>query len=301
MLKQIKEFGLGFTFKYYMYSALNKISKKYYFKRNNLIDKYLQKHYGNMVDSTISNVYGSPNQTQYVWVFWWQGGGYAPQIVQKCINSLKQHTNKNIKLVIIDKDNYKDYVNLPEYIINKVNDKIITLTHLSDILRVCLLSKYGGLWADATIFAIDDKLNGYLSENFFTIKKADKTYHVSGNRWAGYFLKTNPNNYLVTCMRDIFFKYHKDHNMLIHYFLIDHVVNLIYNNNAAVKKMIDDVPLNNPNIERLAGEFNNPYSEEEWQKLKNNTHVFKLSWKEKYVQESNGSTLYNEFLKDNLK
>ncbi|MBQ9553448.1 hypothetical protein IJU97_00315 [bacterium] len=53
---------------------------------------------------------------------------------------------------MLDKDNYEKYVTLPAFIIKKVYEHKISITHLSDIIRMALLKQYGGIWVDATMF-----------------------------------------------------------------------------------------------------------------------------------------------------
>ena len=85
-----------------------------------------------------------------VFVFWWQGLDGAPDIVKSCIASMRRHIGSH-PLVVITRDNVWDYVDIPEYIYEKVERKIITQTQISDIQRIALLERYGGLWLDATI------------------------------------------------------------------------------------------------------------------------------------------------------
>lgn len=86
-----------------------------------------------------------------VWVFWWQGENKMPQLVRQCYTSLKNRLIGK-KIILITKDNIKEYCTFPDYIFEKYKDGKITLTHLSDILRFDLLSHYGGLYTDATVF-----------------------------------------------------------------------------------------------------------------------------------------------------
>ena len=43
------------------------------------------------------------------------------------------------------------YVDIPDYILQKYRAGKMTRTHFSDILRLHLLSRYGGVWIDSTI------------------------------------------------------------------------------------------------------------------------------------------------------
>ena len=79
-----------------------------------------------------------------IWVFWWQGVENAPELVKKCVQSIKLY-NKDKDVIIIDKNNINEYYNIPDYMLKKIELRTMTITHLSDILRFNLLKKYFGL------------------------------------------------------------------------------------------------------------------------------------------------------------
>ena len=54
-------------------------------------------------------------------------------------------------VTIINEQNLLNYINLLNIILEKYNKCIISKIHFSDIIRIELLKKYGGLWFDATI------------------------------------------------------------------------------------------------------------------------------------------------------
>ena len=87
----------------------------------------------------------------YIWVFWWQGMESMPPLIKACINNLKKKSG-NRKVILLTKDNYSNYVNIPVNILNKVKKGQLTYTFFSDILRFNLLSKHGGIWIDATLY-----------------------------------------------------------------------------------------------------------------------------------------------------
>ena len=87
-----------------------------------------------------------------IWCCWWQGEAQMPELVKMCHARLKQVIPASkAELHLITLDNYRDYVQLPEHIIKKFENKIITMTTMSDVLRFALLEKYGGYWLDATV------------------------------------------------------------------------------------------------------------------------------------------------------
>lgn len=68
-----------------------------------------------------------------------------PEIVKMCYRTqVKYAESNNTKIILLSKDNICDYINIPQVILDKVERKIITLTHFSDIIRIYLLEQYGG-------------------------------------------------------------------------------------------------------------------------------------------------------------
>ena len=63
-----------------------------------------------------------PNKTnRVIWFCWLQGLEYAPEIVQACYNSIKRNIpDREIK--VIDAKNWKEYVELPDFIVKKMGE-----------------------------------------------------------------------------------------------------------------------------------------------------------------------------------
>ncbi len=105
-----------------------------------------------------------------VWILWFQGIHEAPFLVRKCIDSWQQK-NPNWDVVILDNDTLGQYVdlNLPADVLNR-----LSLAHKSDLVRLHLLSKYGGVWVDATTLCmtpLDKWIDDYASSGFFSFYK----------------------------------------------------------------------------------------------------------------------------------
>ena len=79
-----------------------------------------------------------------IWVYWHQGFNNAPLIVRKAYSNLLRYAGEH-KVIALDKDNVEEYAQLPRYIYDKVHSGEITLTHFSDLLRMSLLSSWGGI------------------------------------------------------------------------------------------------------------------------------------------------------------
>ena len=294
-----KAFGFRFAGRYYFNNIAYKLTKIYAFKKKvfRQILSYLSSKYLHVL-STGNCELNPIMPDSIVWVFWWQGEKQMPPIVKVCYESIKRNTSHPV--VLIDKDNFGDYVEVPDYILQKVENGQITLTHFSDILRACLLSKYGGLWADATIYLtenIDSQIDG---KNFYTCKQQSKQNRkfVSLGQWTGFFMAGGKNNPLFVNLRNLFFEYWKEHMGLVEYFLIDYCIRLICDNIPEVAQMIDEVESNNPNLYVLADNLFKTYNQNDFEKLKENTSVFKLTWKFDQKKTNKQNTFYKKILEE---
>ena len=117
--------------------------------KNTNVLKYLER-YMHAVENDLPCECSDKNENP-IWQLWLQGEDNMPPIVRFCTESVKKE-NPNRKVILLSRDNLKDYISLPDYIIEKYDKKIISNTHFSDIVRLFLLYQYGGTWVDSTIY-----------------------------------------------------------------------------------------------------------------------------------------------------
>ncbi len=87
-----------------------------------------------------------------IWIFWYDDN--IPELVQLCIDKIKK-LHKNYEINILNKKNISEYIDMN---IDLLVEKM-PIANLSDLIRLKLLKKYGGVWLDASIIleeAIDD-------------------------------------------------------------------------------------------------------------------------------------------------
>ena len=115
-----------------------------------------------------------------------QGLDAAPLVVQKCYESWQKH-NPDWNIVLLDENNIQEHITL--------RAKQITHQALSDILRINLLSKYGGVWVDATCFCtkpMGEWLYANLNSGFFAFERPGPDRMISS-----WFLASTKNNYIT--------------------------------------------------------------------------------------------------------
>ena len=147
-----------------------------YRKRQRYIYKYLYNRYGNILYD-LKYTDGEKQFNAPIWVFWWQGENVAPELVKLCIKSIRLNAG-NHPVHIITKDNYNEFTNIPDYIIRKLEDGKITLTHFSDILRMNLIAYNGGFWIDSTIFCSKKIEERIFDQPIYTGRNPNKDFFL---------------------------------------------------------------------------------------------------------------------------
>jgi hypothetical protein len=266
---------------------------------------YLYLHYKDIINkyadsSTLPNSFIKKDST--IWICWWDGEETMPPLVRVCYKTILLHAGTH-PVQLITKFNFRDFITIPDYILKKVESKIITVTHFSNMLRANLLYDYGGIWMDATILVLKDiSLD---NSAFFTLKAPAKksksislarfaglsnkslSFNVNDardpqtSRWSGFLIAGSKHSQIFAYMRDILYAYWKDHNDQIDYLLYDYTIALGYDNIPAAKKMIDDVPGTEKEKFVLEENLNKEYSEESFSAFSSTT-FHKLTWKKKF-------------------
>lgn len=298
-----KNFGIKYGITDYLATVIfrekRKIGKHYFYTHHELVKDYLLKNYGYLLDG-YEQTGEKISSTSNIWLFWWQGiNDDTPVIVKKCISSIIANAGGR-KVIVIDQDNYSKYVSIPDYIVKKLDKKQITLTHFSDILRMALLSEHGGIWMDATLFMVGKFPEDMEKYSIYSIKhNMFSDYHVCKGKWSGFYLACGKNSSIIKLFRDFFYEYWKHEDTLITYFLIDCIIAICYENINEIRMLIDEIPENNKNVFELQNNLFNDYSEEKYLEMRNDTRVFKLSWKLDFSSDNEGS-FYNKILREEL-
>ena len=233
----------------------------------------LKKKYEKYIDPTIQC---DQKPSKYVFVCWLQGEENAPTLVKTCIKSMRENL-KDRKIVVITSKNMDKYIEFPEYIITKWNNGIITNTHLSDILRVALLAKYGGLWIDATVLCTGD-ITRYINKDTELFAFSNEHRRCDTMILSSWLIYSKPNNPLIVNTLTLLYKYWEKQNKLCHYFLFHMLFTICA---RKLPKEWDKVPYQsniNPHI-ILFHYFFNTYDKQGFETAKSMSNFHKLSYK----------------------
>jgi hypothetical protein len=231
-----------------------------------------------------------------IWVCWWDGIETMPPLVRACFNSVRKNAGA-CRVRLITKYNYHEYAALPDHVMRKFRAGAITKTHLSDILRMALLAAHGGFWLDATVLVTGTM--GRYPPPLFTIKKEFGGEDVPRQRWTGFCVGGTKDNIWFVFVRELLYEYWKKNDHMIDYFLIDYALALGYNFIPAVRRMVDMVPLNNPDLYLMYENLENPGEEDLFDAIRKNTMFHKLNWKKTFpvTGSDHALTMYGYILK----
>lgn len=223
-----------------------------------------------------------------IWVYWHQGLESAPELVQMCVKSIKKNIPSNAEFVFLTKDNLFKYIELPNYILEKIKTNY---THLSGIIRAALLYLYGGMWIDATYLVTREIPKEYFEKDFWAIKTEVTSQRLkipsNFNIFTYNLMYSKPNNEMLLYIYKMLCNYWFYYHYLKHYFLKDGIILYGYENFQFPREYIDSLPYTNPDLYVYTANLNDKFEKDKFENYIKDTVFFKLTYKLFYLKEQN--------------
>ncbi len=264
----------------------------------NKLLKKLRKKYSKFISAFVEENKSEDikNETKRkIWICWFQGIENAPEIVQKCYKSVCENITDR-EIVLITEDNYKNYVQFPSYIQKKIDAGIITKTHMSDLLRLELLIKYGGTWMDATIFCTSRPYDYMIDSDLFLFQTLKPGLDGHAKCISSWYITSKKENCILKLTLALLYEYWKDNKKMVDYFLIHDFFQLAIE--AYPEKWDNVVPFSNELPHILLLRLFEKYDEGVWKIIAAQTPIHKLTYKfnEEHLKQKN--TYYNAIIKE---
>ena len=277
--------------------------------KHNAKKRYLKNKYKSLIKAFRErrNEVDSDRSRDYpIWFLWWQGKEQMPPLVKACYQTLEYYSNGHV-VNLVTGDNYNNFVDIPDYILKKLERRQISTTHFSDVLRMCLLFEHGGLWVDSTVLLTrplpdlpgicshlgfwTPKDNGDILETCF----GARNWVVREDKWMTFCLYASKHNILTEFVRKMFFAYLKKTSFFVDYFLFDYFISIAYDVISDVRVMIDSVPPNNPRIHEIQHRLymNYEYNKTLFDDMCKDTFFHKLTWKDTFKEYTANGKLTN--------
>jgi len=178
-----------------------------------------------------------------IWQFWQQGmGENAPKLVRTCLNSVKKYSN-GYEVILLSKQTLNEYIDeLPDFIWKKFGTGGFDFPKIANLVRLQLLSAYGGVWLDSTIYLTRPLKESWLQKDFFALQRSQTPpadlkiftkFDPIGLSWdnASYvrmqnsFMIAKPHHKIIDDLLSIHFEYWKRETQINHYFFFQIMFN----------------------------------------------------------------------------
>lgn len=171
-----------------------------------------------------------------IWQYWGQGvkQDQLPEVVGVCFGSVDRYKD-GYDVIRLSDETIAEYIELPKFVYDKLkSNPAFTRTFFSDLIRLALLSCYGGVWLDATILLSAPLPERYRAMPFFAFQRSeqeadqdywrasyafywgwDKRFRV---RLLNSILFAKPRHTLVVDLLSLLLNYWKEHDDIVDYF-----------------------------------------------------------------------------------
>ena len=240
-------------------------------------------------------------ESNIIWICWFQGIENAPAVVRACFNSVK-HFFPDKKIIVITSENINSYVKFPDFIIDRYRKGIISNTAFSDLVRLELLIKYGGLWIDATVLCTGNKLVNKLSESkskffMYQILKPGLDGHTV--RFSSWMIYSYSNNQILRMTRYLIYTYWKENNKQISYFLLHNFLEL--SSTYYPEYLNKMIPFSSSVPHELLLRLFDNYDEETYNFILSQSDFHKLTYKFNKENANKENTYYKKIINEYLK
>lgn len=228
---------------------------------------YLREKYSNYVELKKSE---SGSDSGITWLLWLQGWENAPELIQKCRDSVIKY-NSDRKIVFLDKKNVENYIEIPDDIKQMYQNGIICAANFSDIIRLELLKNYGGLWLDATVF-LSGMLDEFITESPLFIYRFPKGMARTISSW---FIYAHSNNIILKETLRLLYIYWRVEKRSINYYAMHLLFRIV--SDVFVEEWENIPSFYNANCFILQKELNKPYKEQTKNLIFKTTNIHKLN------------------------
>ena len=207
-----------------------------------------------------------------------------------------QGLNDGYEIKVVDAENWKEYVELPDYIEKKWEKKQIPPALFSDLLRLELLIKYGGTWIDSTVLCTgnvnDNHNDNFLNADLFLFQYTKQgSVPVSISNW---FITACRNNEVLRVLREMLYAYWRDYDCVLDYYIFHLFFAMI---SKEYPEQIAAMPHGqSQNSLMLLHHLNETFSQNKWDKLRGRVRFHKLAFRLNDDIKNNKENYFNHIL-----
>ncbi|OON99183.1 MAG: hypothetical protein ATN35_01820 [Epulopiscium sp. Nele67-Bin004] len=180
--------------------------------------KKLEKQFKNIMQKVEVPTY-TEKPAKIIWTCWLQGIENAPPVVQSCYRTIRS-SFPEYKKVLITAENFGQYIDMDIVILEKWKKGIISNTMFSDIIRLELLIKYGGVWLDSTILCTSNQMPKFIEDNSLFMYVIESVVPAGDVRSTdNWLISSCKNHIMLKTIRDFLINYWHQTDELVEYFI----------------------------------------------------------------------------------
>ena len=293
----------------------NKIQNKTYFKTQKMVgedwDRVLKEYFTNKIETEQIKPKKTFNNEKIIWQFWGQGWDFEKlsDVVKISYKSVEKY-KKDYEIIHLDMNNINDYLEIPAYILKKVENKKMGFAHFTDIIRLALLYNYGGVWIDATILLTDYLPQEYFEMDYFMFQRDDNLenkkdwedyddFYFSWNnemkvRVLNSIIFAKKNNEIIKTLLDMLLIFWEHNDLVPNYFFFQVLYTELIENYYKKKqcKIVSDTLTH-----ELIRVWFDKFSQEKLDEITKRNNVHKLTYKIDSGKRDTKGTFLNYFKK----
>ncbi len=210
---------------------------------------------------------------QPIFVYWGQGFGQAPPLIRACVAALRAN-NPGERVHLLTDADLAYYVDVPEDLAAALAGN---KTHFSDLLRLLLLEKFGGVWVDGTCF-VSEPLRPHIDRALAEGSVFAFNYH--GPYVSSWLLAARRGSYAMHLWRAAIFLWWERRGELIDYFLLHHFFEMLHHLDPRFRAEWDEgLRLSSAPPHALQTEMLRPYDPARFREIMAGSFAHKLRYK----------------------
>nr|WP_303801285.1 capsular polysaccharide synthesis protein [Snodgrassella alvi] len=241
------------------------------------------------------------NNDKIIWQYWGQGlnSESLPETVKICFNSV-DHYQKDYQIIRLDDNSIRDYLDLPEFIWEKRQNKEFKHVFFSDLLRLALLDAYGGIWMDATILLTESIPENISKMDFFVFQRDKNAQNKAFfEKYDGLYFGWQAHHYVnilssfmvskqkgevVHTWLDLILNFWQTQTTIKHYFFFQIIFNELIHHERFKNA---NCPVSDDTLVHIMQtRINKKFDSAEFERIKQKTAVHKLRYVNKCVPNS---------------
>lgn len=236
-----------------------------YARKDQWVQKFLRREFAPLIERWANMVGTSRHELFHdahgpIWVLWLQGEERLPELARACIARMRSFSAGH-PVCVVDRASLRDLVEIPPSFYERFDKGQISAAAFSDISRVWLLARYGGVWLDSSVLMTQPLPSAVWESRSWSGKGLEPSrlepVCIDITEWQGYFWRSGPGDQLVPFIREFFEEYLDRYERFVDYLLLNHVAKIGRELIPSIAREHATVPLNNPLCQVLGGAMEN--------------------------------------------